>query len=104
MIQWPDDFDFNTIRNMNAPSPTTVIDESTSSPEFEKEKNGGSGEGLSKDRTSTEEQEVVDEGEAVGGGDTTNDLDPEALQKAFVFAAQASIVLVRGLSRFFFSR
>ena len=79
MNQWPDNFDFNITRAINAPTPTPTEDVKTpESPVNEKK-----------------HPSVTDEAVSVASvDDLENELDPVALKKAFNFAAWSSVVLV----------
>lgn len=77
-MQWPEDFNFDITRAINAPA---VHDRDSSSDEnYEAEK---------KEQVTTTVA-VVEERNAV----VDDDLDPVALNKAFRFAAWSSVVLV----------
>jgi len=74
--QWPEDFNFDITRAINAPG--TRHAHGRDSAEDEDEKNS---------------REAVDAPE-VENDETDNELDPVGLQKAFRFAAWSSVVLV----------
>ena len=74
--QWPEDFNFDVTRAINAPSAHIHRQDSTEGDDDEKK---------SKDPIDAAEVE---------NDDTDNELDPVGLQKAFRFAAWSSVALV----------
>ena len=74
--QWPEDFNFDITRAINAPSTHVHKRDSTEGDEDEKKS-----------------KEVVETAE-VENDESDKELDPAGLQKAFRFAAWSSIVLV----------
>jgi hypothetical protein len=78
--QWPEDFDFEITRAINAPSVRHVNARDSTEDEDEK-KSGGA----------VEAAEVEND-------DSDKELDPDGLQKAFRFAAWSSVALVGTLS------
>lgn len=75
--QWPEDFNFDITRAVNAPTPGSPSAESAAPSLSEKEKSS------------------PDPADAVSVKSEEDDLDPAKLQKAFRFAAWSSIILVR---------
>ena len=75
--QWPEDFNFDITRAINAPSTRHV---------HERDSTEG-------DEDEMKSKEPVDAAE-VENDETDNELDPVGLQKAFRFAAWSSVVLV----------
>ena len=80
--QWPEDFDFEITRAINAPTTRQV-------------RARDSTEGDEDDKKSKEAVEAAE----VENDQSDNELDPDALHKAFRFAAWSSVVLVGPLSR-----
>lgn len=76
--QWPEDFDFDITRAVNAPEPGSPSADSAAPSLSEKEKSSPE----PADAVSVKSEEE-------------DDLDPAKLQKAFRFAAWSSIILVR---------
>jgi hypothetical protein len=79
--QWPEDFDFEITRAINAP--TRHVQERDSSEGDEDEKKS---------------REAI-EAAVVENDDSDKELDPVGLQKAFRFAAWSSVVLVGPFSQ-----
>jgi hypothetical protein len=80
--QWPEDFDFEITRAINAPTARDA-------------KARDSTEGDEDDKKSKEAVETAE----VENDESDNELDPAALHKAFRFAAWSSVALVGPLSR-----
>ncbi|KAK7691452.1 hypothetical protein QCA50_004851 [Cerrena zonata] len=77
---WPEDFDFDITRAVNAPTPAEPETKAAPEDSSETEKKGPS---VSSDVVSTASQPAEE-----------NDLDPVALNKAFKFAAWSSLILL----------
>ena len=83
LLQWPDNFDFDITRAINAPtSAPTGPQEDVKVPESP----------VNEKKRPSVTDEVVS---VLSSTDLENDLDPVALNKAFNFAAWSSVVLVR---------
>ena len=80
--QWPEDFNFDITRAINAPATRRTHGQD-------------SAEGDEDEKKSREAVEPP----RVGDDDSDNDLDPVGLQKAFRFAAWSSVVLVGPFSQ-----
>ena len=81
--QWPEDFNFDITRAINAPATRRAHGQDSTAEGDEDEKK--SGEAIGPPR--------------VENDDSDNDLDPVGLQKAFRFAAWSSVVLVGPFSQ-----
>ena len=75
--QWPEDFNFDITRAINAPTTRHV-------------QGRGSAEGDEDEKKSKEGIEAAE----VENDESDKELDPDGLQKAFRFAAWSSVVLV----------
>ena len=86
--QWPENFDFDITRAINAPaahSITKADEKHASDVDVDEKKHDASASVAS----------VTTDEAAVGPAPEDDDLNPEALHKAFNFAAWSSIILVR---------
>ena len=80
LLKWPDDFDFETTRAINKPVPVT---------------SGASTPDIGKDEAGVHDKPASIAGDSFDAKEESDELDPEALNKAFKFATWSSVVLVK---------